>query len=375
MEHRKAIDGWAALFGLLIASTIGQINGVMNVFVWAQLPEIGNYASGVVPVVTVGCALLFIRNIFSLHVHYRWFDRFLSSVGWGTIASVVAYAVVDRFIADWISNVFMIFAILIGIVATYLSRRDGSVVGRWLMFALLPVFSTILYMVGEAVGLVPTLWQMRYLTSLGVAIAIPVLLYALSQLTHDRKELVVRANHLPTQDALTGLLTPEVFQTHLETAVQRAIDHREPLALVMVRVTNHEHIRQAYSDTTAEQCLLRAVVKIQRILRDVDPAGRVGTAEFALLMEGVATRQALTERMVKLIGSGLIPLPGLVPEVTLHFHAVCVMLHDNPVPPGRVLDDLRDLMAGMSPHTRRPIRFLEALPTEASQMHSQAEPA
>ena len=186
---------------------------------------------------------------------------------------------------------------------------------------------------------------------------------------------MVRANHLPTQDALTGLLTPEVFQTHLETAVQRAIDHREPLALVMVRVTNHEHIRQAYSDTTAEQCLLRAVVKIQRILRDVDPAGRVGTAEFALLMEGVATRQALTERMVKLIGSGLIPLPGLVPEVTLHFHAVCVMLHENPVPPERVLDDLRDLMAGMSPHTRRPIRYLEALPTEASQMHSQAEPA
>ncbi len=375
VEHRKAIDGLAALFGLLIATTIGQINGVMNAFVWAPLPDIGNYASGVVPVMTVGCALLFVRNIFSLHVHYRWFDRFLSSVGWGTIASVLAYAVVDRFIAEWICSIFMIFALLVGIVATFQSRRDGSVVGRWLMFALLPVFSTILYMVGEAAGIVPTLWQMRYLTSLAVAIAIPVLLYALSQLTHDRKELVVRANHLPTQDALTGLLTPEVFQTHLETAVQRAIDHREPLALVMVRVTNHEHIRQAYSDTTAEQCLLRAVVKIQRILRDVDPAGRVGTAEFALLMEGVSTRQALTERMVKLIGSGLIPLPGLVPEVTLHFHAACVVLHENPVPPERVLDDLRDLMAGMSPHTRRPIRFLEALPTEASQMLSQAEPA
>lgn len=375
VEHRKAIDGWAALFGLLIATTLGQINGVMNTFVWARLPEIGNFASGAVPVVTVGCALLFVRNIFSLHVHHRRFDRFLSSVGWGTIASVLAYAVVDRFIADWISNVFMIFAVLIGIVATYQNRRDRAVVERWLMFALLPVFFSILYLVGEAAGIVPALWQMRYVTSLGVAIAVPVLLYALSQLTHDRKELVVRANHLPTQDALTGLLTPEVFQTHLETAVQRAIDHREPLALAMVRVTNHEHIRQAYSDTTAEQCLLRAVVKLQRILRDVDPAGRVGTAEFSLLMEGVATRQALTERMVKLIGSGLIPLPGLVPEVTLHFHVACVMLHDNPVPPERVLDDLRDLMAGMSPHTRRPIRFLEALPTEASQMHSQSDPA
>ena len=375
LEHRKAIDGWAALFGLLIAATIGQINGVLNAFVWAPLPEIGNYAYSVLPVVAIGCALLFVRNVFALHVHYRRFDRFLSSVGWGTVVSVFVYALADRFIADRVCTMVMIFATLIGMVATFLSWRDGSAVGRWLMFALLPQFLAILYMVAEAAGIVPSLWQMRYLTSLGVALAVPVLLYALSQLTHDRKELVVRANHLPTQDALTGLLTPEVFQIHLETAVQRAIDHREPLALVMVRVTNHEHIRQAYSDTTAEQCLLRAVVKLQRILRDVDPAGRVGTAEFGLLMEGVATRQALTERMVKLIGSGLIPLPGLVPEVTLHFHAACVMLHENPVPPERVLEDLRDLMADMSPHTRRPIRFLEALPTEASQMHSQAEPA
>jgi diguanylate cyclase (GGDEF)-like protein len=375
LEHRKAIDGWAALFGLLIATTIGQINGVLNAFVLAPLPEIGNYASSVLPVITIGCALLFVRNVFALHVHYHRFDRFLSSVGWGTVVSVFVYALADRFIADRVCTMVMIFATLIGMVATFLSWRDGSVVGRWLMFALLPQFIAILYMVAESAGIVPNLWQMRYLTSLGVAISVPVLLYALSQLTHDRKELVVRANHLPTQDALTGLLTPEVFQTHLDTAVQRAIDHREPLALVMVRVTNHEHIRQAYSDTTAEQCLLRAVVKLQRILRDVDPAGRVGTAEFGLLMEGVATRQSLTERMVKLIGSGLIPLPGLVPEVTLHFHAACVMLHENPVPPERVLDDLRDLLAGMSPHTRRPIRFLEALPTEASQMHSQAEPA
>jgi GGDEF domain-containing protein len=375
LEHRKDIDGWAALFGLLISVTIGQMTGVMNAFVWAPLPEIGNYASSVLPVIALGSALLFIRNVFALHVHYHRFDRFLSSVGWGTVTSVLVFAVMDRFIADRVSAMAMFFATLVGMVATILSWRDGSAIGRWLMFALLPQFFGMLYMLGEAVGMVPTLWEMRYLTSLGVAVTVPVLLYALSQLTHDRKELVVRANHLPTQDALTGLLTAEVFQTHLETAVQRAIDHREPLALVMVRVTNHEHIRRAYSDTTAEQCLLRAVVKLQRILRDVDPAGRVGTAQFALLMEGVTTRQALTERMVKLVGSGLIPLPGLVPEVTLHFQAACVMLHENPVPSERVLDDLRALLASMSSHSRRPIRFLEAAPTQASELNTQASPA
>ncbi|QTN27396.1 diguanylate cyclase [Rhodoferax sp. AJA081-3] len=372
LEHRQPIDGWAALFGLLIATTVAQITGVLNAFFWAAIPEIGNYASSFMPVVAVGCTLLFIRNVFVLHVHFHRFDRFLSSVGWGTLASVLAFAVMDRFIADRVSSMVMIFASVVGLGATFLSWHNGSTVGRWLMLALLPQFLALTYMLGETMGLVPLFWQMRYVTSLCVALTVPILLYALSQLTHDRKELVVRANHLPTQDALTGLLTPEVFQTHLEGAVQRAIDHREPLALVMVQVTNHDHIRQAYSDTTAEQCLLRAVVKVQRILRDVDPAGRVGTAQFGLLMEGVTTRQALTERMVKLIGSGLIPLPGLVPEVTLHFQAACVLLHENPLPPERVLDDLRDLLAGMSPNTRRPIRFLEPAPTQASLLETQA---
>jgi GGDEF domain-containing protein len=366
LEHRKAIDGWASLFSLLVAATLAQITGVLNALLWAPVPELGNYASQAMPVIAVGSTLLFIRNVFILHVHFHRYDRFLSSVGWGTIVSVLAFAVMDSFVADRVCAVIMLFAALIGTGATILSWHQGSTVGRWMMIALLPQFFALTYMLSETVGLVPPLWQMRYVTSACVALSIPILMYALTQLTHDRKELVVRANHLPTQDALTGLLTPEVFQTHLDGAVQRAIDHREPLALVMVQVTNHEHIRHAYSDTTAEQCLLRAVVKIQRILRDVDPAGRVGTAQFGLLMEGVTTRQALTERMVKLIGSGLIPLPGLVPEVTLHFQAACVLLHENPVPPERVLGDLRDLLADMSPNTRRPIRFLEAAPTQAS---------
>jgi diguanylate cyclase (GGDEF)-like protein len=374
-EHRKAIDGWASLFGLLITTTIAQISGVLGEFIWTGVPEIGNYAYSVIPVVAVGCTLLFVRNIFALAVHFRWFDRFLSTVGWGTVVSVLSFAALDRFVADRVTGSFLFFATCVAVVATLLSWRGGTRMGRWMTLALLPQFTAQLFLFAEALGFVTVLWEMRYLTSLAVALTVPALLYALSQLTHDRKELVVRANHLPTQDALTGLLTKEVFQSHLDESVERALESREPIALVVVRVINHSHIRQTLGDTVAEQCLLRAVVKLQRILRDVDPAGRVGTAQFALLMEGVITRDALTERMVKLIASGLIPLPGLVPEVTLHFQAACVLLHDNPVPASRVLDDLRELLASMSPQTRRPIRFLEALPTEASELTGDSSPA
>jgi diguanylate cyclase (GGDEF)-like protein len=372
-EHRKTIDGWAALFGMLVVVTIAGFAGVMNAYVWSASPKFGDVSASVLPVITVGCTLLFVRSIFAQHLRGRRFYRLTTWVGMATVASIVLFGILDRPLADRVCGAAMLVATVLSIAATYLGGRSGSVVARWLMIALAPQFLAEMYMFASGFDWVPFVWEMRYLMILTIALAVPVLLYALSQVTHDRKELANRANHLPTQDALTGLLTKDVFQTHLDESVARAIESREPIALVLVRVINHSQIRQAYGDTTAEHCLLRAVVKLQRILRDVDPAGRVGSAQFALLMEGVSTRQSVTERMVKLIASGLTPLPGLVPEVTLQFQAACVLLHENPVPAERVLGDLRDLLSGMSSNTRRPIRFLEALPTQTLALNSQSD--
>jgi hypothetical protein len=67
--------------------------------------------------------------------------------------------------------------------------------------------------------------------------------------------------------------------------------------------------------------------------------------------------------MVSLIASGLIPLPGLQPEVTLHFHIACVLLNETIPDPRTILEQLDDILDNMAPRTRRPIRFLEPLQT------------
>lgn len=375
LEHGNRSDVWASLFSVLIILTVAQLNGVLNVFVWAHMPEWGNYAYAIAPVVAMGAALLFVRNLHTLSTHYHRYDAVLNLAGWGTILSVLAYAVLARSIADRICYLIFLMATLVGLAASVLSWRGGSPIWRWLMLAYVPQFMGLLRMVAEAIGLVPTLWEMRYVTSVSAAMSVPLLVYALSRTTHDRKELEVRANHLPTQDALTGLLTREVFQTHLSDAMERAIDSRAPIALVLVKVINHEHIRKSLGDPVAEQSLLRAVVKLHRILRDVDPAGRVAAAHFALLLDGVSSRQMLTERMVQLIASGLIPLPGLTPPVTLQFHVACVLLHENPLAPENALAQLDALLDSMSPHTRRPIRFLEPVPTQAAALQVEVTPA
>jgi diguanylate cyclase (GGDEF)-like protein len=370
VEHRDRSDAFAALYGLAITLTIAQINGVLNLHLWRYLPEWADQASSILPVIAIGLALLFVRQLYRLSTRYNRYHALLRVTGWATLASALLFAAIERPTADILSIGLMFIATTVGLAATILSWRGGSTIGPLLVASYLPQFLGALWLILESAGLAQTYWQMRYMTSLSVAIAVPILVYSLSRVTHDRKQLRLRADQLATQDALTGLLSRSHFQVQLNAAYERVLNQREPVALVLITIRNFQHISEALGASIGEQCVLRGVVKLQRILRDVDPAGRTGVAQFALLLEGVSSRQKLSERMVKLIASGLIPLAGLQPEVTLHFQAACVLLHENPVAPEAALSELEALLEQMSPRTRRPIRFLEPPDTEAIGLNS-----
>ena len=363
VEHRNQADLMASAYALAITLTIAALNGVTGALLWSETLFWSSYAQTALPPITMGLALLFLRDLYAISTRHRRYDIVLVSTGWVAIASTLSLLLLDRAAAHLIITTVTFVAAIVGMIGSQLSWRFRSAIGRLLVASYVLQFLAMMRLIAESWGLVPYWWEFRYFTSLAIAMSVPLLLYALSRATHDRKELAVRANHLPNQDALTGLLTRAAFMGQYASAYERVISDGEPVAVVLISVINHEHIRQAYSDTTAEQCLLRAVIKLQRVLRDVDPAGRVDTHRFALLLEGVADKDALNQRMVQLIASGLIPIPGLEPEVNLQFQVACVLLHHNPVTPERVLDELGGLLQDMSPRTRRPIRFLEAPPT------------
>ena len=362
-EHRNPADLMASAYGLAIALTIAALNGVTGALLWSETLFWSSYAQTALPPLTMGLALLFLRDLYAMSTRHRRYDIVLVSTGWMAIASTLSMLLLDRAAAHLIITTVTFLATVVGMIGALLSWRFRSAIGRLLVTSYVLQFLAMMRLIAESWGLVPYWWEFRYLTSLAIALSVPLLLYALSRATHDRKELAVRANHLPNQDALTGLLTRAAFLEQYSKAYERVVSDGEPVAVVLISVINHEHIRQAYGDTTAEQCLLRAVIKLHRVLRDVDPAGRVDTHHFALLLEGVADKDALSQRMVQLIASGLIPIPGLEPKVNLQFQVACVLLHHNPVTPERVLDELGSLLQDMSPRTRRPIRFLEAPPT------------
>jgi len=114
----------------------------------------------------------------------------------------------------------------------------------------------------------------------------------------------------------------------------------------------------------AEQSLLRSVIKLRRLLRDVDTVSRVGEARFAVILEGVNSRAAVTDRAARLIAAGLMPLAGLKPDVTLQFHIAAILLGERFLEAPELVESLDALLAAMSPRTRRPIRFVAPVNTQ-----------
>ncbi len=363
LQSHSADDGWYTVYAAGMMVVVSTMTGLSGLWLWPQSPAWSNYTHQSMPVLGFSATLIFVRQITSLDAGFPRLSQVLYGVaGFGIPVALLGIAI-DRQIADMFNAAYLSLATLLLLLATVQTWRRGHAVGRWLTIAYLPTGLVTLYVALQMLLLLPAWWQSRYLMAAAVALSVPLLQQALYLRARERREAQERANALPTQDALTGLLTRPLFDAQVELAIKRAKQRREPSAIVMVEIVNYSYLRQSYGDAIAEQCLLRAAVKLHRVLRDVDPAGRVDTARFGLILDGVASRQDLTERMVRLVASGLIPLPGLRPEVTLQFHISCALLSEVSADKRTVLQELADVLHGMSPRTRRPIRFLEPAPT------------
>jgi GGDEF domain-containing protein len=364
LEYRYPSDFAAMVYTLLVAVTVAQVNGVLGATLLQSLPVIANYGSKVIATIAVGGSLIYMRELYALSIHFHRFDRLMAWTGWFAVIFAFANLIMRPSNVATLEVLVYITASGMSVIAAFLSWRAGSTIWHWIMLATVPQGLCIVWLAMENLGVVFPRWEVRYVTSFFIAVSVPVLAYALSLITRDRKDRIQRARQLDTQDALTGLLNRTAFERVLRKAMGRVHRDQEPVAMALVQLANHQQIVETYGQAIGEQCELRAVVKLHRVLRDVDPAGRLGTATFALLLKGLRSREQLNSRMVKLLASGLTPQPGLQPPVLLQFHAACVLLHEQHLDADQAILELSSILADIRPGTRRPIRFIEAVKTQ-----------
>ncbi len=371
--YRDAAYGWYAVYAAIMTLVVATTSGMAGHLLWANFAAWNNAAQGFLGLLGGSTALLVIRSLCGLSGRYRWFD--LAAYGTGLAGPVFAliYLAMDRQWGVHLLGAYLMAAVVLGVATSFLAWWKKDVVGAWVLAGFTPLALVTVVLVAGIFGWIPSSWLSQYALMLSLGIEVPILLVALNIRSRERHGIQAREQAMSSHDALTGLLAQHLFDDRLNQVVSRAKRFKEPAAVLYVELVNYGYVKRTYGIAVAEQSLLRSVIKLRRILRDVDTVGRVDEARFGLIMEGVSSREPVTELAARLIAAGLMPLKGLTPEIVLQFHIACVVLTERLMEGPELSQALSDVLTGMAARTRRPIRFLEPeltrpMPLEADSM-------
>ena len=360
-------------YALLLMLTMSAWTGIAGHLLWSHSGYWTDLAPGCLGVLTGSSALLFINHVCGANPRNRWFEPILVAFGLAGLPVAIVYALLPRATAVAMISAYLVTMAILGIAKALSTWQRKDVIGLWVLAAFTPTALATVLLICSVTGVIPSSWLTRYGLMIGLIVEIPLLLVALNLRSRERHGIEARAQAMPTQDALTGLLTAHLFQDRLKQTVARTLRYKEPAAVVYIKLVNYSYIKKTWGVAVAEQSLLRSVIKLRRILSDVDTVGRVDEAIFGLILEGVSERAAVTELSARLIAAGLMPLQGLKPEVILQFQVAAVLLGERPGTALETDEALTELLKNLSPHTRRPIRFIEPELTRPMEMGAQSE--
>lgn len=362
--YRDRIYAWYSVYAGVMTVAVAAYTGVAGHLLWPAWGYWADASQGILALLAGAAALLFVRQLTGTPARFRWVGRAVYVSGWAGVALAALILLLSKPVALLMVGGYVAYAAITNTWMAWLAWRRGDVVGLWVLAAYLPLTLAVLMAVLRIFGLLPTSFGTQYAVVLGIALEVPLLLVALSIRSRERHGAQIREQALSSQDALTGLLAAHLFHDRLRQVVARHRRDRHAAAVVYIDLVNYTRIKNFHGASIAEQSLLRSVIKLRRLLRDVDTVSRVGEARFGLILEGVTSRSSVTDRAARLIAAGLMPLKGLKPEVTLQFHIAAVLLDERSMDAPALADALADLLKSMSPRTRRPIRFLEPEATQ-----------
>jgi diguanylate cyclase (GGDEF)-like protein len=370
--YRDGVYAWYAGYALITALGVGAYTGVAAHLLWPGFGALGDAPEAMLALLTGAATILFVRNLIGISGRHHLIDKLVLGAGIAGGVFAVLLPLAPKGLGLMVVGVYMVAATLINSWIAFDAWRRSDQVGGWVLVAYAPLSIAVLLAVARMAGWLPVSFSTQYAVVVAQAIEVPLLLVALNIRSRERHGAEIRELALSTQDALTGLLAAHLFHDRLRQVIARYKRDPDNAAIVFIDLVNYSAIKAQFGTAAAEQSLLRSVIKLRRLLRDVDTVSRIGEARFGLILEGVTSRIAVTDRAARLIAAGLMPLKGLKPEVTLQFHIAAVLLDERMGEAEELAAALGDLLAGMSPRTRRPIRFLEGPDTQPAAVYDSA---
>jgi diguanylate cyclase (GGDEF)-like protein len=333
--------------------------GVGAQHVWDHWLKWNEMATFVLPGISAAAALWFTRTV----TEPARFSRALDLTVWAVIAALLSAVALDALLGSRLSFLLVMvlttlsLLVVVALIALVWTHGDDPNV-RLIAFGFLPVLVLAIFPLARSFNLIPVSALTRYGVSIGAALEMPILFYALSLRGSRRREARVRAAALARNDTLTGLAHIRTFLQRLENALVRCAALKHACALLVVKIANYEAIVSEFGRDAAERALVLAASLLRNAITDTDMAARVGDHHFAILLEGPATTQDATSRAQQLVASGLRPSEALPPGIVLKFQVAVALLPDRQLDGQGSLKWLMDGVSMIRPDARKLIRPL-----------------
>jgi diguanylate cyclase (GGDEF)-like protein len=349
---------YAAYVTALAAGQLAYL-GVGAQHLWDNFLKWNETATFMLPGISCAVALWFARTV----TEPARFSKVLDQVVWTLIAALLSSVALDAFVTTRLSLSLMMVlnlltvAVVAGLIVLVWTKGEDPHI-RLIALGFLPVLLMALFPIARGLNLIPASALTRYALTIGAAIEMPILFYALSLRGNRRRESQVRAAALSRNDALTGLAHGRTLLQKLDGAITRARSMKHTCALLAVKISNLEAIVAEFGHETAQRVLVVAASHLRHAITDIDMAARVGDNDFALLLEGPTTTDNAISRAQQLVASGLRMSDALPPGTTLKFHVAVALLPDSDLDASASLKWLLDGVKAMRPDARKLIRAL-----------------
>lgn len=268
-------------------------------------------ASFVLPYASVAAALWLVRSLTQPAQFAPWLDRGLIVLCSVMACMTVVETLRPSLLGFQIANAAMIVSMVFLYVLLWQCHLAGDRNARWIALGFSPVVLAAMFPVLRNFGVGSTGFLSQYAVTLGSAMEVPLLMYALMLRSANQRDMRVREQALLQQDALTGLPNERRFVNKLHSSLLRARRYRHKLGLLHVRLQNHDHLVKEFGHQAANAALLLTASQLRSVSREIDLPARLPKLEFVLLMEGPATPARLIEAATQLLAHSLRPSDAL----------------------------------------------------------------
>ena len=357
--YRDRIFGAYALY--VLSLSLGQVAylGVGAQHLWNDWLRWNEVATFVLPGVSTALGLWFVKMV----TEPARFSRALDLAVWSLIAALLSAVALDTFATSraTFALVMTLTALALALIATlialvWVQGTDPHI--RLVALGFLPVLVMAIFPVARGLNLIPNSMLTRYGLSIGAALEMPILFYALSLRGSRRREAELRAAALSHSDALTGLADQSHLLRRLKAALTRARSQKHSFAVLVIRIANFDAITSEFGGSAGERALVVTASHLRRVITDIDMAARIGEREFAVLLEGPTTSDNATARAQQLIAKGLQHSEVLPPTVMLKYQIVVAVLPEGERDAASILKWVRDAVLAVPADNKRAIRPL-----------------